>query len=140
MRRTHRLATLATIAAGFVLAACVGWRGSRDGGTDGRRAAATHDWLHARRCADLTQEDATTVEAGVSDNTWSQPVEASVGDVITWTNDDRVPHRVALDDASCSMSANISGGGSRSLAFSVAGTYPFHCAVHGSMKGVITIK
>jgi plastocyanin len=52
-----------------------------------------------------------------------------------------VPHRVALDDGSCEMSANIAGGGGKaSLVFSAAGTYPFHCAVHPTMKGTITIS
>ncbi len=38
------------------------------------------------------------------------------------------------------MSGNIAGGGGKaSLTFSVAGTYPFHCTIHSSMKGTITI-
>ena len=69
-----------------------------------------------------------------------QPINAKVGDVITWTNSDSVPHKVALDDGSCAMSDNIPGGGSKSLVFSAAGTFPFHCAVHPFMTGTITIS
>ena len=87
-------------------------------------------------CADST--GTTTVEASVGGNEWG-PVSAKVGDVITWTNADPVPHRVGLDDGSCTMSSPIPGGGKASLVFSTPGTFPFHCTVHPSMKGTITI-
>ena len=88
-------------------------------------------------CADST--GTTTVDAVVGGNQWG-PVSAKVGDVITWTNQDSVPHKVALDDGSCTMSSNIPpGGGKASLVFSTPGTFPFHCTVHPSMKGTITI-
>ena len=84
---------------------------------------------------------ATTVSASAKGNAWTPAdVTAKVGDVITWTNGDTVPHKVALDDGSCQMSENIAGGASKSLVFSVAGSFPFHCSVHPSMKGTITIS
>ena len=89
-------------------------------------------------CEDST--DATDVAVAVADNTWEQPINASVGDVITWTNGDTVPHKVGLDDGSCAMGANIAGGGSGSLVFNVAGSFPFHCTVHPNMRGTITIS
>ena len=90
-------------------------------------------------CADST--GTTTVSASVVDNTWTPAdVTAKVGDVITWSNGDTVPHGVVLDDLSCKMSENIAGGGSKSLVVSVAGTVPVHCTVHANMKGTITIS
>jgi plastocyanin len=90
-------------------------------------------------CTDST--GATVVAVGVADFKWQQPINAKVGDVITWTNGDSAPHKVALDDGSCAMSENIpGGGGTKSLVFSVAGTFPFHCSVHPTMKGTITIS
>jgi len=89
-------------------------------------------------CADST--GTTTVDATVGDFKWG-PVSAKVGDVITWTNSDSAPHRVALDDGSCTMSANIPvSGGKASLVFSVVGNYPLHYTVHPPMKGTITIS
>ena len=128
MRPIHPLATLATA---LILAACSG-SGSPTTPPGGGGATA------AAPCADST--GTTVVATGVANNTWAQPVTAKVGDVITWSNDDGVPHRVQLDNNACGMSANIPGGGSKSLVFTVAGTYPFHCAVHSSMKGTITIS
>jgi plastocyanin len=120
--------SVAAIAVTFALAAC-------SGGTSNSTTAPAAN----APCSDST--GTTVVAATVANNTWSQPVTAKVGDVITWTNSDGVPHKVALDDGSCAMSANIgTSGGTRSLVFTKAGTYPFHCAVHPSMKGTITIS
>jgi plastocyanin len=132
MRPTLR--GIATVSIALVLAACGG--GTSTPTTAG--AGATSGTAAEAPCADST--GTTVVATSVADNTWTQPLSAKVGDVITWSNGDTVPHKVALDDGSCAMSANIPGGGSKSLVFSKAGTYPFHCAVHSSMKGTITIS
>jgi plastocyanin len=121
---------IATLSTALVLAAC--------SGTATPTTAPAATTAASGPCADST--GTTVVATSVADNTWTQPLSAKVGDVITWTNGDTVPHRVQLDDNSCGMSSNIPGGGSKSLVFTVAGTYPFHCAVHTSMKGTITIS
>ena len=129
---------IATLVTAVALAACSG------GGTPATQQPAGGTQQPAGTtaasapCADST--GTTVVAVGVANNAWQQPINAKVGDVITWTNSDSVPHKVALDDGSCQMSSNIPGGGSKSLVFSVAGTFPFHCAVHPSMKGTITIS
>jgi len=124
---------LATLATAVALAACSG-----SGTAPGTPPAAGPTTAGSAVCADST--GTTTVDATVGDFKWG-PVSAKVGDVITWTNSDSASHRVGLDDGSCTMSGNIAGdGGKASLAFSVAGTYPFHCTVHPSMKGTITIS
>jgi len=133
MRPIHRIATLSTA---LILAGCGGTSTpSMVIPTSGGPAATT---AAEAPCADSTAP--TVVATSVVDNTWAQPITAKVNDVITWTNGDTVPHGVKLDDNSCGMSANIPGGGSKSLVFTKAGTYPFHCSVHASMKGTITIS
>ena len=134
MRPTLR--GIVTLSTALLLAACSGGTTSTTAPVNTANAVATT--AADAPCADST--GTTVVATSVADNTWTQPLSAKVGDVITWTNGDTVPHRVALDDGSCAMSANIAGGGSKSLVFSKAGTYPFHCAVHSSMKGTITIS
>jgi plastocyanin len=121
------LRAVLSITATLALAACSGG----GGGTGATGAAASV-------CNDST--GTTVVAATVANRTWSQPINAKVGDVITWTNSDDVPHKVALDDGSCTMSANIDAGSPKSLVFTKAGTYPFHCAIHSTMKGTITIS
>jgi plastocyanin len=133
---------IAALVAAFALAACSGGGTTTTapgGGTQapagGTEPAATGGG--SAPCTDST--GTTTVAVGVANFEWQQPINAKVGDVITWTNGDTAPHKVALDDGSCAMSDNIPGGGSKSLVFSVAGSFPFHCAVHSNMKGTITI-
>jgi plastocyanin len=89
-------------------------------------------------CHTPDASEATVVQADVAGFEWG-PVNAKVGDVITWSNGDSAPHGVKTDDGSCRMEENIAGGGTGSLVFDKAGTYPFTCTVHGNMKGTITI-
>jgi plastocyanin len=135
---------IAALAAALALAACSGGGTSTQapaGGTPAPGGGTQPPAATTAASAPCTDSTGTTVVAvGVANLQWQQPINAKVGDVITWTNNDTVPHRVALDDGSCAMSDNIPGGGSKSLVFSVAGTFPFHCAVHPTMKGTITIS
>ena len=118
-----------TVAVALLFAACTGNPPAATGG------GAT---VGAAICTEATGT-AADVEATVENNTWG-PVSAKVGDVITWTNSDAVPHKVALDDGSCTMTDNITGDAPQSLVFNQAGAFPFHCTVHPSMKGTITIS
>ena len=67
------------------------------------------------------------------------PITAKVGDVISWTNGDSVPHTATLDEGDCGTE-QLSQGASGGLTFTEAGTYTYHCAVHSNMKGTITIS
>jgi plastocyanin len=134
------------IAIALVLAGCTGGPGTTTtptspGGTTPQAATSgpVATTSGTPPCTDST--DATDVTASVESSTWMPAaVAAGVGDVITWTNGDSVPHGVELDDDSCGMATAIGGGQSKSLVFSVAGTFPFHCSIHSSMKGTITIS
>jgi plastocyanin len=66
-------------------------------------------------------------------------ISAAVGQTITFTNNDSAPHTATLDDDSCGT-GNLNNGGSGGLTFTAPGTYPFHCAVHPTMKGTITVS
>lgn len=66
-------------------------------------------------------------------------IAAKVGQTITFTNGDSAPHTASLNDGSCST-GTIAPGTSDGLTFAVAGTYPFHCKIHSSMKGTITVS
>ncbi len=66
-------------------------------------------------------------------------ITAKVGDTITFTNGDSAGHTATLDDGSC-FTPTIASGKSDGLTFTAAGTYPFHCAIHSTMKGTITVS
>ena len=95
----------------------------------------------AKLCEDVTQAaPPTDVEASVADFTWSGPVEAKVGQVVTWKNADSAPHGVQTDESGCKMNGSIAANQMRSLVFNQAGTFTFFCFVHPSMTGTITIS
>jgi plastocyanin len=143
---TRALGTLS--AAAVLVAACgggtpttapTGAAGTPAGSTPGAATTAPVA-TQAALCTDVTQEaPATQVEASVDDFTWSQPVAAKVGEVITWKNTDTAPHGVQTDDSGCKMNGSIAVNAARSLVFNEAGTFTFFCFVHPSMKGTITI-
>ncbi len=66
-------------------------------------------------------------------------ISASVGQTVSFTNNDPAPHTATLDDGSCTT-PNLSQGLAAGLTFSAAGTYPFFCKIHPSMTGTITVS
>ena len=66
-------------------------------------------------------------------------IQAKVGENITWTNEDTVGHTVTVDDKSVD-SGTIDGGKTYSHAFTQAGTFTYHCEIHPTMKGTVTVS
>ena len=90
-------------------------------------------------CAPSTA--AGTVTASIIDFEFDPAtVSAKVGDVISWTNDGATPHTATVDDHGACATAQLAVGQSGAISFTAAGTYPFHCAVHPTMKGTIEIS
>ncbi len=61
------------------------------------------------------------------------------GVTVTFTNSDSVGHTVTADDGSFDT-GNINSGASQTITFSKAGTFTYHCSVHPTMKGTITVQ
>lgn len=138
----------AVLGLALVLAACSPTGGATSapttGPTTGTAAtnppAATTGTGTADVCAPDTSGAAAVVSAGIEGNTFlPASISAKVGDVITWTNSDGVAHGIQVDDGPRCTGA-IAGRGTGSTTFSEAGTFPFHCFVHPSMKGTFTIS
>jgi plastocyanin len=62
----------------------------------------------------------------------------NVGDTITWTNEDVAPHTATANDGSFDT-GSLSQGKSGSHTFTKAGTFPYICSIHPSMKGTVTV-
>src|SRR5207245_410627 len=86
----------------------------------------------------------------IVDNSF-QPGQMTVnqGDSVVWSDSGRNPHTVTADDGSFDSSngtsATLSSGQTFSHAFSSAGTFPYHCKIHGGaggagMSGVIVVQ
>ena len=81
---------------------------------------------------------AATVEVAIAEFAFPSTIDAKVGDVVGFTNEDSAPHTATLDDDSCTTES-IAQGGSGALTFSAAGDYPFHCRIHPQMVGTIKV-
>lgn len=119
---------------GIALAAC-------SGTTTPTTAPAASSGATAAAAACEKVDSAGTVKVEIKDFAFkTEPIQAKVGDTITWTNNDTAPHSAALDDGSCATDT-IQPGTSGNLTFTVAGTYPYHCAIHPTqMKGSIVVS
>jgi plastocyanin len=62
----------------------------------------------------------------------------SVGDKITWINNDIVPHNIAANTKQKSLSADFSSGETFSLI--VKGSLSYICGLHPSMQGKLIVK
>jgi plastocyanin len=88
-------------------------------------------------CADISQPSAITVD--IKDFSF-QPnsITVQVGTSVTWVNHDSVDHTITSDDGKFD-SGNIMSGGEFKFAFSQPGTYSYHCSIHPTMIGVVTV-
>jgi len=63
----------------------------------------------------------------------------SVGTTVTWTNNDSTQHTVTADDGSFD-SGVLQEGATFSQTFTAAGTFSYHCNIHSTMTGTITVQ
>src|SRR3954464_673836 len=72
---------------------------------------------------------------------------SATGGVVKWINNDEsnsvygstgVTHNITADDASFT-SGNLPPSNTFEHTFTVAGDYPYHCSIHPTMKGTVTV-
>jgi len=63
-----------------------------------------------------------------------------LGGTVRWTNNDTVPHTVTSDSGAELNSATLNPGDTYIHTFSAVGTFTYHCNIHKSMTGTITVK
>lgn len=61
----------------------------------------------------------------------------SAGTTVTWTNKDGVAHTVTGTGWG---SGNLGQNGTFAHTFDTAGSFPYHCTIHPSMTGTITVQ
>jgi plastocyanin len=65
-------------------------------------------------------------------------VTVRVGEVVTWTNNDGVPHSATANNGAWNTGTFASG--SRAITFGAAGTFGYHCSVHTAMTGTVVVQ
>jgi plastocyanin len=62
------------------------------------------------------------------------------GTVVKWINNDVSAHTVTSDDGKTFDSGNIAAGGNYSYTADTAGTFKYHCTIHGTaMAGTLVV-
>ncbi|MGH2825238.1 MAG: plastocyanin/azurin family copper-binding protein, partial [Thermoleophilaceae bacterium] len=117
---------LACMALGLVVAGC-GGDDDDDGGGGGGGAATTEQPAGGGGGgAEVSLKD---IQFGPSE------VTVSVGDTVTWTNEDSVDHDVTADSFSSGEAGGLAGGDTFEHTFDEAGTFDYVCTVHPGMEG-----
>lgn len=63
-----------------------------------------------------------------------------VGQTVTWTNDGSINHTVTFDSGPA-FNQSLNTGATVRRTFTAAGTFAYHCSIHGqSMHGTIIVK
>ncbi|HJU34883.1 MAG TPA: plastocyanin/azurin family copper-binding protein [Nitrososphaera sp.] len=77
------------------------------------------------------------------------PIQVSVGNTVTWTNDDSQPHTVTSGsngqpdnkfNSSPNFSPLLNPGQTFSFTFTQAGDYPYFCMLHPNMVGTVSVS
>ncbi len=66
-------------------------------------------------------------------------ITIAAGTTITWTNKASIAHTVTSDKGLFD-SGDIGSNGTFSFKFTAAGSYPYHCAIHPSMKAKVVVN
>ena len=64
----------------------------------------------------------------------------AAGESITWTNADSTAHTATSNTPGAFDTLVIPVGASKPITFATAGTYAYHCSIHASMTGTITVQ
>lgn len=111
----------------FNEATCFGWFDTDNDGIQ--------DNVDTDEDGEVTQESVTIDNLAFSPSS----VTISTGDSVNWTNNDSFSHTVTSDTGAFD-SGTLAPGDTFALEFTTAGTYEYHCSLHPSMTGTITVE
>jgi len=65
---------------------------------------------------------------------------AKVGQTVAWKNSDSITHTATQDNGGFDTSNIAAGATSSPIQMMTAGTLPYHCTIHPSMVGTLTVS
>jgi plastocyanin len=119
--------------------------GNTTGNTTGTTTGATTGGGGATTGVSIVPGSSSLTDTAYQPN----PVQVSVGDTVTWTNDDTQPHTVTSGqngqpdgkfDSSPNFNPLLAPGQTFSHTFTEAGQYPYYCALHPNMVGTVSVS
>lgn len=135
MRRSAKFAVFVMLV--VALAALVGC-GSGSGSSSGGYGSSTPPASSGSSAGSATPGATGGVAVAIKNFAFSpSKLTVKVGDKVTFTNNDSTTHTVTGDGFS---SGDIAPGASWTNTFSKAGTFAYHCSIHPTMTGSITVQ
>jgi plastocyanin len=94
-------------------------------------------WLIAAPRVDAAE----TVTVDITNFTFDPgTVTIQVGDTVTWTNNDAMPHTATSTDDPATFDGEMQPGESFSFTFEEEGTFAYFCEIHPQMEGTIVVE
>jgi plastocyanin len=119
----------------LVLGACSG--DDDDGGDDASASGSTESDDGGGDAEDEAACDGDICLSGIQFA--PDAVTVAVGDTVTWASIDSPDHTVTADDGAFD-SGTLSNGDVFETTFDEAGDFAFHCEIHPSMTGTVTVE
>jgi plastocyanin len=119
---------------GLVLAVATACGGSNS--TQPTQAPPAQASQSGPTCGEVTGGDQAVAISNFSFNPGT--VTLGAGSTVTWANSDSTTHTVTFDAGpDC---GNVPSGAGVSATFGSAGPYAYHCTIHPSMRGTVTVS
>lgn len=132
MRKSTMLVAVLVLVLAAVLAGCGGYGSAPSSGSTGSTGSGSST-------GGGTTGGSKEVAVSISNFAFSpSSADVAVGGTVTWTNNDSVAHTVTFDSGG--DSGKIDPGKTFSKKFDTAGAFSYHCSIHPSMTGSITVK
>jgi plastocyanin len=132
------IALVVLVAGGIVLAN----RGSKNNATTNSETNKTTSTTPSNnQSASNSSESQVTNKVTISNFSFS-PADITVkkGATVTWTNQDSTAHTVMETDGKDGpKSQDLNQGQTYSFTYNTVGTFAYHCSVHPSMTGTVTV-
>ncbi|MEO8162700.1 MAG: cupredoxin domain-containing protein [Ilumatobacteraceae bacterium] len=135
MKTFHRRICL-TIATGLTAALLLGCGSSSSNGSENTDAPSGVG-IYGKTEDVTVAPTASTSQISIEGSSFSVTGDVKSSDVVSITNHDSFKHTVTADDGA--FDVEVSGGTTESLPALTPGVYSFHCKIHSSMKGSLTV-
>ena len=138
MSRTILVITSAMV---LILSACGGGATATAPAAPASEAPAASGSATAGEAPCAPATEAGTVTATMANIAFDPTsITASVGDTVTWTNNDSAQHTATVKSDPTCTTETLANGASGSIVFNVAGSYEFFCKIHPTMTGTIEVS
>ncbi|HET6924634.1 MAG TPA: cupredoxin family copper-binding protein, partial [Candidatus Saccharimonadales bacterium] len=135
-----RSAIISIVVAVVVLAGGGVWLASRHKSNTTNTNTASMN-MNTQTTTDSNNLNPTATNQVTIENMAFTPANISIssGSTVTWTNKDSVTHTVTETDGQNGPSLTVEPGKSVVFTFDKPGIYRYHCTIHPSMTGTVTV-